>query len=55
MGGRVGVKQFDQRVLLGFTPDAFELEDLAEVGLGLVVDVDDVRLYETFGWGGAYL
>lgn len=38
-----------------FLGDALEVEDFSEVGVGPVGDVDEVGLYEGFGWRGAHL
>ena len=43
------LEEFDEMVLLLAAADALHVEDLAEVGVVLVGDVDQVGLYEGFG------
>lgn len=40
---------------LVWLPDALEVKDLAEVGIGFVGNVDEVRLNKRFRWGGTHL
>lgn len=45
----MNLEEFDEMVLLLAAADAFHVEDLAEVGVVLVCNVDQVGLYEGFG------
>ena len=49
------LEEFDEMVLLLAAADAFHVEDLAEVGVVLVCDVNQVGLYEGFGGRGVDL
>lgn len=45
----MNLKEFHEMVLLLTAADAFHIEDLAEVGVVLVGNVDQVSLDEGFG------
>ena len=40
---------------LVWLPNALEVEDLAEIGVGFVGNVNEVRLDKRFRWGGTHL
>lgn len=52
--GAVRKKEINEWSLV-FLGDTLKVEDFAEVGVGAVADVNEVCLYESFGWEGADL
>jgi hypothetical protein len=42
-------EEIEKLCLLSFA-ETFQVEDLAEIGIGFVGDVDEVGLDEGFGW-----
>lgn len=50
----MSLKQLEKMCLIRL-PDALEVQDLAEIGIGLVGNVNEVRLDKRFRRGGTHL